>query len=252
MVKFNKSELKWQLILIGLTYYLYMLLSTRRIYYFIHPRMIKYTYLSFIFLIILTLLQLKRLFTISENRKISFSIFFIPIILGLLVDPQGLSGEIAGKKKLSLSQNNIAKSNSPSNKENVTILKIDNENSLLEVNNNNFIDITDGVMNTNTDKYIGQKINITGFVYRDETTSKNEFIVGRIMIICCAADSEIIGLLCEWDGASSFNADQWVNVTGTIGKLPHLNSGKIQEIPYIKVEKVDPVEKPAIPYLYTE
>lgn len=249
MVKLNKSELKWLIILIGLTYYIYMLLSTRRIYYFIHPRMVKYIYISFIFLIILTLIQLKELFKISEKRKISFAIFIIPIILGLLVNPQGLSGEIAGKKNPSLLQNNTIKSSSQVPKD---TSKVSNENTLLEVNSSNFTHITDEIMYTNTDKYIGQKINITGFVYKDETTSKNEFVVGRLMIICCAADSEITGLLCNFENASSFKTDQWVTVTGTIGKTSHMYAGESKEIPFIKVEKVGLAEKPTMPYIYPE
>jgi len=198
------------------------------------------------------LVQLIRLFTIPEKRKISFAIFMIPIILGLFVNPLGLSGEIAGKKKMSLFQDNIVKSNSSLNKQNATILKVSNEETLLEVTTSNFTHITEDIMYNNPNNYIGEKINITGFVYRDETTSKNEFVVGRIMIICCAADSEITGLLCKLDNANSFSSDQWVNLTGTIGKTTHKYSGEIKEIPIINVEKIEPVEKPAKPYIYPE
>ena len=248
MVKFNKSELKWLIILLGLTYYIYMLLATRRIYYFIHPRMIKYTTISFIFLLLLTLIQFRRLFTISHNRKISFSIFIIPIILGILVNPQGLSGEIAGKKKLTLIENNNVKTT----KQNNIPLDTNNTNPLLVITSSNFTHITDDIMYINTNKYIGQKISIKGFVYKDATTSKNEFVVSRLMILCCAADAEITGLLCEFANASSFNTDQWVTVTGTIGKKSHLYSGETQEIPFIEVEKVELTKKPAIPYIYPE
>jgi len=120
------------------------------------------------------------------------------------------------------------------------------------ITSNNFTHITDDIMYINTNKYIGQKISITGFVYKDATTSKNEFVVSRLMILCCAADAEITGLLCEFANASSFNTDQWVTVTGTIGKKSHLYSGETQEIPFIEVEKVELTKKPAIPYIYPE
>ena len=250
MVKFNKSELKWLVILIGLTYYIYILLYTGRIYYFIHPRMVKYVFISFVFLIILTLIQFRRLFTISDKRKISFAIFMLPIVLGLFVNPQGLSGEVAGKKKLSLVETTTVKSNLPSAKENIPTLNANNP--LLEVTSSNFTHITDDIMYINTNKYMGQKIKITGFVYKDETTSKNEFVVGRLLINCCAADSEVTGLLCDFDNASSFNTDQWVTVTGTIGKVSHMYSGETEEIPFIKVDKVELAEKPTMPYIYNE
>ena len=174
----------------------------------------------------------------------------IPIILGLLVNPQGLSGEIAGKKKLSLIENNNINTTLPSTKENTTTLKA--ASALLEVNSSNFTHITDDIMYINTDKYIGQKIKITGFVYKDATTTKNEFVVARLMIICCAADAAIAGLLCDFDNASSFKTDQWVTVTGTIGKVSHLYSSKTQKIPFIKVDKVELAEKPTMPYVYPE
>ena len=100
MVRFNKTEFKWLLILIGFSYYIYTLLTTGNINLFIHPRMIKYVRFALVVLLILSLFQLKRLFIITNNRKrkIYLGVFLFPLTLGIFINPQGLSGEIAGKK----------------------------------------------------------------------------------------------------------------------------------------------------------
>lgn len=36
--------------------------------------------------------------------------------------------------------------------------------------------------------------------------------------VLCAADMQLVGLLCQYDQASKLEADSWVKVSGTIQK----------------------------------
>ena len=47
------------------------------------------------------------------------------------------------------------------------------------VDTNNFTQVTDDMCYNNPKKYKGKNISITGFVYRDDTVSKNEFAVSN-------------------------------------------------------------------------
>lgn len=298
MAKLNKNEFKWFLILLGFTYYIYILLSTDKIYLFIHPRMVKYVHFSLIIFIVLTIVQFKRMFSLSKSksRKINLCVFLLPLVLGIYINPQGLSGEIAGKKGTSSIQNNITKTsiatslnypieqNTQKNNVPVNVPVIQNtvsnanptakqndldkskisiqshsnsntsQNNEIVIDSSNFTHLVNDICNSEPNKYKGKKITITGFVYRDETIGKNEFLIARLMIICCAADADVVGLISDWSNkASTLKDDQWVTVTGVIDSEMHKNYyGPDQLMPIIRVEKIVNTEKPKNQYIYPE
>ncbi len=103
MVKINRNECKWFAILLGFTYFIYSLISTGKIYYFIHPKMVKYVKFSLVVFFILAIVQFKNVFKVEPHpnkKKISFFIFLLPLILGLYFNPQQLNSEVASKKEL--------------------------------------------------------------------------------------------------------------------------------------------------------
>lgn len=96
------------------------------------------------------------------------------------------------------------------------------------------------------DRFIGKKLEITGFVYRQEEMKSNQFVVGRFSIQCCSADASPFGVLVEYERAPALADDSWVTVTGTIGKT----SFNDMEIMVLKVEKVTKAEPSKNPYVY--
>ncbi len=98
----------------------------------------------------------------------------------------------------------------------------------------------------NLDKYIGKKIEVEGFVYRDEQFKGNEFALARMMMVCCAADMQTIGFLCSYQNIDQMQLDAWIKVYGTVEKGESDGS----EIAMIKVEQVENTEKPEIDYVY--
>ncbi|AYD39541.1 TIGR03943 family protein [Clostridium fermenticellae] len=253
-MKLNKSELKWFIILIGFTYYVYSLLSSGKIYLFLNPKMIKYVRFSFIVFLILTIFQIKRLF-ISEqdsNRKICFLVFLIPLFLGIYINPQGLNDEVTSKKGTIVMQNNISKNGQAFNPQPKNTHKDTPRDNVMTIDGKNFTHITDDICYNNPNKYKGKNVIITGFVFRDDTTSKNEFLIARLMMVCCAADTEVTGLLCDWTQASTLKNSKWFKITGTIDVETKNINGKKSTNPVIRVKNAEPAQQPQNQYIYPE
>jgi len=42
--------------------------------------------------------------------------------------------------------------------------------------------------------YVGEQANVVGFIYHDERLNAGQFMLGRFVITCCAADAFAIGM----------------------------------------------------------
>jgi len=91
----------------------------------------------------------------------------------------------------------------------------------------------------NIDTYVGQKINFTGYVYRNLDFSETQFVLARDMVIEGRAEALIVGFLCSHREASTYVDGTWVEITGKITKGNYKG-----DIPIIQVTKIKQVEKP--------
>jgi uncharacterized repeat protein (TIGR03943 family) len=92
---------------------------------------------------------------------------------------------------------------------------------------------------------LGQEADVVGFVYHDPARPLDGFFAARYVISCCTADGSAAGLPVVWRGAT-LPLDSWVRVRGTIGTATI--DGQVQ--PAVIATSVEPVERPANPYLY--
>lgn len=76
------------------------------------------------------------------------------------------------------------------------------------------------------DNFVGKKVQIEGFVYKEQGISANQFVVSRFAMQCCSADALPVGMLAEYDRAKQFVADEWVRVTGTVQKTKYFDNEK--------------------------
>ncbi|KKK36493.1 hypothetical protein WQ57_18930 [Mesobacillus campisalis] len=95
-------------------------------------------------------------------------------------------------------------------------------------------------------EYIGRKIKVSGFVYKEEGLDGNQLVLSRFLITHCVADASIIGLLAEFKEAGEFKQDTWLEMEGTIG-VTVFNG---VEIPLIKANKWEVIAEPSEPYIY--
>lgn len=94
--------------------------------------------------------------------------------------------------------------------------------------------------------HAGQRATVVGFVYRDDASPADVFLVSRFMIRCCTADGSAVWLPVRWPDAAQLELDGWVEVEGTftVGRLLD------RDAPILAADRVDPIEPPAQPYLY--
>ncbi|TNJ63233.1 TIGR03943 family protein [Paenibacillus hemerocallicola] len=96
------------------------------------------------------------------------------------------------------------------------------------------------------DRYIGKKMEITGFVYREPDMKENQFVVSRLAMMCCSADSSPYGVLVEGATAKTLSKDAWVKIVGTIGTTKY----KDIEIMKLDATSIESIQAPETPYVY--
>ena len=100
---------------------------------------------------------------------------------------------------------------------------------------------------TKLDKWVGAEITVVGSVWKDsELFEPHDFALARMMMTCCAADMQPVGLLAQWSGAQELTDGEWVEITGTLSKKPY----KAGFDPYIIVASVKKIDSPGREYIY--
>lgn len=67
-----------------------------------------------------------------------------------------------------------------------------------------------------------------------------------MMMTCCAADMQPVGVLAQWNDVPTLTDGEWIEVTGTLSKKPYKNSFD----PLIIVETIKKVDPPQREYIY--
>jgi putative membrane protein len=239
--KFNINEFIWFLILLSFSLYFYNLLHTSKIDEFINPKLIKYSYFTLGALIIFTLFQISNIFSKRRSKvlKKGYALFFIPLFLGVVVNPRGFDTAMAHNKGVNIDQSFfhiIHEDFTKGNKINIT--------------EENFFDAHTEIVEK-VDKYSGKEISLQGFIYTNKKFKCNQFVVARMAISFCAADGQVIGFLSETDKAQYIKANQWVKVDGVIDKTTATNNdGKKYIIPIIKIKNFEYIKEPVNKYVY--
>jgi uncharacterized repeat protein (TIGR03943 family) len=96
--------------------------------------------------------------------------------------------------------------------------------------------------------YADKTAQITGFVSPDTNDPENVFYVARFVVTCCAVDATPIGVPVYLPGwQSSYEPDQWVQVTGLLAVNP---SARVTEPLAIDPVEILTVDQPDDPYVY--
>lgn len=256
MRRINKENLIKILILTCFALFYLKLIRSKEILNYIHPRMIPFIKVSIVIMILICIFSLTSL-TDSVYKRFNYKkyrIFLIPLLLLLLVNPKA---DISGlqKQNSSLSQINDTSNENLQNKskeadfdKNINSddkkAEVIDDKGTIKVSDDNYMKISNEIF-SNVDKYDGRKIEVTGFVYKDDTIGDKDFVIARYLMVCCAADMQVVGFLCK-DSSSVYNADTWVKVNGTIRK----NEGSDIDILYIETEKIEKIDAPKEQYVY--
>lgn len=93
------------------------------------------------------------------------------------------------------------------------------------------------------DHYDNKEIEIKGMVVRGKDYPENEFIVGRKALVCCADDTQMIGILCKMNHADHLLPNEWVQVKGIAHSCyDEEYQGNLIEIEVKEIKSVEPME----------
>ncbi len=93
------------------------------------------------------------------------------------------------------------------------------------------------------DDYEGKKITIKGMVVRDAQFKEHEFLIGRRAMVCCADDTQMIGVLCKHEKASTLIPNEWIVVSGIAHScFDEEYQGNLIEIEVDTMTSCDPME----------
>ncbi|QUW28194.1 TIGR03943 family protein [Bacillus cereus] len=270
------------IILIGLAMLLFKLLVTGNIYNFIAPKMIKFTYIAFVVLLLLGSLQVWRdgrekqddcncckYHTASTSGMKSlfvYILFVVPIISAFLFGSVTIDGSLAGKR--GMNQSVQARSMEKNEKEGIRAnsdwkeqdetsnLKVTEQveeqltKSMLgqrkiQVEDKDYVQ-TMNIIGQDVNGFKGKEITFTGFIYKDKDVRGNKAVVARYGITCCIADASVWGMIVTGQNVEKFPEETWVKVTGILDKTTY----KRMPFPLVKISKLEKINKPADPYVY--
>lgn len=273
MKKLNLDVIIKILILIGFSVFYLKIIISNEIIMYVHPRIIPFAIFGVISMIIITLFLVSDGFH-NKKKKIKFKnyiIFILPLIMVFFMQNINANSAIKTNDATTNETSDNSLNNDLNKTSNITNTLIsadstyelysgktesdgqgiinkkylDIENNIIEVNQKNFVFSLDEIIG-NPDKYAGKEIEITGFVYRDEDSKENEFIIGRFMMVCCAADMQIAGIRCDNNNLESYSNDTWVKIKGKIKKDTY--EGQVD--PLIVVEYIEKDLSPDTSYVY--
>jgi|GEM_PF-1445388 len=262
MKRFNFEEFLWFITLMLLDVSVAYLVYTGKISFYIGKSLIKYMYITIIMISIITVSQIKNIFTSagSSNIRLKLIPIFIAIVLGIIsinnlqtFRHSELDEDIRENRTSKIDRRSLYEHefdyNFNKNKSNINHeyegeqenSKNGNKQETIIIDYNNPMTIEE--IRINPEKYVGRELEIHGFICKETYLNKNQFIIGKIIMTCCAADSKAVGLVGEYDQIENFSESENVNIIGTIDTSTIKDENNIiHRIPVVKVEKIE-IEK---------
>lgn len=258
MEDINKDNFIKIIILCGLEILFIKLIVSGEVVNYVHPRIIPFIYFLIIGFLIMIIHMLKE-FILKKNFKIRFrkyEVFILTLIFILFmnfskINILDVSGKNASYNTAKADTSSIKENNSSAkteesintsytNENELNVKKLNEVDGVIVIERSNFVSSLDEILNR-PDKYDGREISISGFVYRDEDIRNDEIILGRYMMICCAADMQIAGIICKGN-CEKLQDDTWIKVKGKISVD--------RDEPIINIENVEIDENPDKQYVY--
>lgn len=242
MGRFNFDEFLCLLVFILLDIAIFYLAFTGKIEFYIGEKMIKYAYITIVMLSIITFFQFQNIFTFQRNSNLKLKL--LPIILAIIL------GVISINNQKTFKHNELNKEFKESNRSSIdknslyvhevdySQIREDNiKEETLIVNESNPMVLDD--VRIHPEKYIGRKLEVSGFICKESYLNEKQFIIGRIIMDCCAADSKVVGIIGEYDKAYDLNENEKIIAKGIIGISTIKDDNNIShKIPIIKVDKL--------------
>jgi len=245
----NRYRLFQIILLFGLGFFFFMLITSGKLLYYINYRFALLSFLGMIgfFMLAANALEILRRKRHSlehdhdrhddhdhEHHHSAATIFWLalPLALGFLIPARSLGAEAAANKGITLAAPLVTGGGQPAQ-----LAEAPDQRNVLDWIRlfNTQVDLT---------PHLGETANVIGFVYEDSRLPAGHFLVARFTVSCCVADAFAIGMAVEWPEEMVVNS--WVNVRGPVDVLTIDG----QRVPLIRADQVTPVNPPDQPYLF--
>jgi uncharacterized repeat protein (TIGR03943 family) len=242
------------LLLLGLFLFLMGKVINNQLLWYINQRFVILAQIGTVFLAILgqrlfTQVQLERARQQAEDQEYEHHhdhdhdhapaaanlwIMLIPLLIGVLIPAKPLDSSAVSAKGITTSSALVSSQSS------AQLFETESEQR-------NVLDwVKIFYFEKDLNPFIGQQASVVGFVYRDESLPKGQFIVSRFILSCCAADGYAVGMIVDSPEANSLEPDTWVKVSGPVDVVSFQGNPS----PLIHAETIEVVPQPDQPYLY--
>lgn len=236
----------WTMTLLGIASALGVLLLSGQMAYYLHPRSWSAVAAGAVVLAVLSLVSVGQ-WRSSPKQGLSWGqlLFLLPLVLGLLVPPQTLGLPIVARK----GSHGVLRCPGHDHAQPVTHIQL--PPGRLIITEQNFLTMMHQLWEAG-ESLAGREVEMEGFVFSDLSVGPEDFVLARLMMSCCAADAEMVGLLCRWPQRATLEDGQWVRVLGRLQIIPFYDAmvGETRQMPLIVVELLTPIEQPEQVYIY--
>ena len=263
-------------VFLGFAFLFYTMIASGEISYYVHPRIVPYVKWGIGALVLIALFTTRDLFRLKRHINIMPYLFFlIPLVTGFalpvkVMDATSTATGVQLTKKVPV-QDSVQSAMKPAlsveldsdktfkAKTDKTVTEVPLEEQSPKVSSQ-IVDPLEGPiflktvdhLSSDLEGCIGEEVELAGFIYVEDGFEPDQFVIGRYVVTCCAADAEIYGVLCKDVSDFDHKANSWVKVKGTVEKTTYMSSydDKEIEMAQIVIEEIESIAPPKEPYIY--
>lgn len=269
------------IILYSIVLLLIIIMATGKIGLYIHPRLNKGIWFSIVVMILMVVFKVPSIRKARHNIPYwPYLIIIFPIITGFSLPAVAVKNSVVVGQQLSNtkpaqdSSVTPVSETMPEESQITTEQQVVEESSLKESLSENEVMVEpevdikqkyeqlqiEGVTAITDERFIqwnvdvynqmellkGQRVSFLAQVYHIDGLADNQILCGRLLMICCAADAGLYGVLANTQQASSLEEESWVNVTGTLD----ITDFQGEKTPILIEVKIEKAQQPEDIYVY--
>ncbi len=259
--KIAVERLVWSCILLACAVWLYRLLVSGDSLAYVHPKMHGFMIgaaVGFLMLAVTGFAGALRPGHSSRRRVpwAGYSLFLVPLLLSMAAGPQVLGANAATMRLIRTDATPFGAGSTFEERVESAIeafIAPGGPDRELFVDDSLYTEIARDML-ANPSRYEDMNLAFIGFVHRTPGLEGDRVFITRMLVTCCAADAEPVGILATWTGADDVPGGTWMRVSGRMTTTRYRNpyTGKESDTAMMRVETIVPDARPASEYLYPD
>ena len=101
----------------------------------------------------------------------------------------------------------------------------------------------------NPEEYDGKTVRFKGYIYRGRNIGKDEFVPGRMGMVCCAEDVRFVGFIAKANGLEMPKPKTWQMITAEVKAEERTQYKGVGPVLYVtKLEPCEPPEEEVVTF----